>query len=316
MRMGESEARAQRAGRAALFDTLAELLLRELEAPLAEQLRDDPVLHRVLRPPEDLANLVALRADYARLFLVTAPPYASIYLDDPPVIGGESARRWEAMLRARGRPLASVERAAASDHAGLFLRALAQAERDGDANVVLAEALRWLPQYLTALRFHDSDGFYGRVGELTTVAVWESTRATRGPATDKDDTEHDRGAPPLPEEDNLRSLVAWLCAPAHSGWYLSKPQLRRLGQSLGVATGVTDREHMLTQVFEASGLDGRTGYLLDALRAEHARWSDARATWERELERWSSAVRPWRARLGATDTLLAHLRDALDQYIT
>lgn len=312
--MGESDVRAQRAGRAALFDTLADLMLREVEAPLAEQLRVDPVLHRVLRPPDDAANLAALRADYARVYLVTAPPYASIYLDDPPMIGGESSRRWEAALRAWGCPLASVERAAASDHAGLFLRALAQAERDGDATAVLAEALRWLPPYLTALRIHDPDGFYGRVGELTTAAVLESTRTARAPATDKDDAEQDHRAPPLPEDDNLRSLVAWLCTPAQSGWYLSKPQLRRLGQSLGVATGVTDREHMLMQVFEASGLDGRTGYLLDALRAEHARWSDACATWERELERWSSAVRPWRARLAATDRLLVRLQDALDQY--
>ncbi|HEX8732096.1 MAG TPA: molecular chaperone TorD family protein, partial [Ktedonobacterales bacterium] len=142
---------AVRAGRAALLDTLADLFLRELEPGAARTLATDPALAAALQPSTDEAALLALRAEYTRLLLLEEPPYASLYLEAPPVIGGESARVWERALAAHGLPTPPLERAAASDHAGHYLRALASAERVGRAGAVLAEALRWLPQYLTAL---------------------------------------------------------------------------------------------------------------------------------------------------------------------
>ncbi len=241
-----------RAGRAALLDLLADLFLRELDLPLALTLAADPALAEALQPPDGADGVGALRAEYARLLLLEAPPYASLFLEAPPVIGGETARHWEEALTVSGIPSLPLERASSPDHAGLYLRALAYAERGGAPGPILAEALRWLPQYLTALERDDPNGFYGRVAQLAAYALGECARHATPPA------EPAGAAPPEippPEDDRLRTLARWLCTPLWSGWYLTPGSLRALSRALGSAPGRTDRAALLEQVFEASGLD-------------------------------------------------------------
>jgi TorA maturation chaperone TorD len=302
--MSNTDARLQ-AGRAALLDLLADLLLREVDVAQVTLLAGDPVLSAALQPPESDQALRDLRVAYTRLFLVEAPPYASLYLEAPPVIGGETSRDFEALLAARGRPLASLERAAAADHAGLYVRALAAAERANDVSAVLTEALRWLPQFLTTMQRNDEAGFYGGVATLTALALQESARsaspAIRMPG----------GGPSDPEDDSLRSLVRWLSTPAWSGWLLTKAHLRKLAALFGAPLGMPEREQMLEQVFEASALDERTALLLDALLAEHRRWEEALEGWQAALEIWREAVAGWEIALQRTHTLLSTMRKAL-----
>jgi putative dimethyl sulfoxide reductase chaperone len=300
---------AERRGRAALLDLLADLLLHELEMPKALALAADPALAAALDPPRDKASLRELRAVYARLFLIDVPPYASVYLDVPPVIGGATSVEWERFLAAQGQPLLSLERAAAPDHAGLLLRALAAAERagaSGSAGRVLRQTLQGLPQALTAIGRNDAAGFYMRVADLAAhalqacaaAAVWEPSGITAD-------------ALPEPEDDSLREVARWLCTPALSGWFLSRHALRQLARPFGVAIGFVDREGMLEQVFEASALDHRTGELLDALLAEWHGWQAALLTWRRELGAWAGALDHWNARLQRTHTTLDGMRAAL-----
>ena len=294
-----------RAGRAALLDLLADLFLRELALPDAQALAADPALAAALQPPTTEAEAQALRAEYARLLLMEAPPYASLFLEAPPVIGGESSRAWEATLAAHGLPTPPLERAAANDHAGHYLRALAAAERAGVAGAVLAETLRWLPQYLTTLEQENPDGFYGRLAQLTTYALCESAQYAGAPPPSAEA----EPAPP-PEDDDLCTLTRWLCAPHWSGWYLSPDRLRALARSFGSPPGRIDRAALLEQAFEASGLDERAADLLDALLALLARWQETADAWRADLAAWGAATDPWRSRLAQTHALLAAMRAA------
>lgn len=296
----------ERAGRAALLDLLADLLLHELDLPLALRLAADPALAEALQPPSDEAGTRALRAEYARLILLEAPPYASLFLEAPPVIGGETAHHWETTLAASGIPTPPLERASSLDHAGLYLRALACAERVGAPAPILAEALRWLPHYLTALERDDPDGFYGRIARLAAYALSESARHAAmniGPA----------GVTPPeippPEDDRLRTLARWLCTPLWSGWYLTPGSLRSLARALGSAPSRTDRAALLEQVFEASGLDERTAELLDALLATLDAWDVAARDWGNQLGAWGAALASWRASLERTRVILTAMRE-------
>ena len=294
-----------RAGRAALLDTLADLFLRELELGAAQALAADPALSAALQPPISADDARALRAEYARLLLMEAPPYASLYLEAPPVIGGESVRAWAAARAASGLPTPTLERAAASDHAGLYLRALAYAERAGVAGDVLAQALRWLPQYLTALEQEDPDGFYGRLAQLTTYALGECARQAEAPTQ----AARDAATAPLPEDNDLRTLTRWLCTPLWSGWYLSPGSLRALARSFGSPPGRIDRAAVLEQAFEASGLDERADELLDTLLALLARWQASADAWRADLDGWAATQDGWQARLAQTRDILTAMRE-------
>ena len=294
-----------RAGRAALLDLLADLFLRELDLPLALTLAADPALAEALQPPDGADGVGALRAEYARLLLLEAPPYASLFLEAPPVIGGETARHWEEALTVSGIPSLPLERASSPDHAGLYLRALAYAERGGAPGPILAEALRWLPQYLTALERDDPNGFYGRVAQLAAYALGECARHATPPAEPADAALTDI---PPPEDDRLRTLARWLCTPLWSGWYLTPGSLRALSRALGSAPGRTDRAALLEQVFEASGLDERTAELLDALLATLTAWDAAARDWGDQLGAWSASLAPWRASLERTRAMLTAMR--------
>ena len=300
---------AERLGRAALLDLLADLLLHELETPKALALAADPALVAALDPPQEDASLRELRAIYARLFLIDVPPYASVYIDVPPVIGGATSVEWERFLAAQGQPLQSLERAAAPDHAGLLRRAVAAAERagaPGSAGLVLRQALRGLPQVLTAIGRNDAAGFYTRTADLTAHALQACAAATAwgagGVTAD---------ALPEPEDDSLREVARWLSTPALSGWFLSRHALRQLARPFGVAIGFADRDRMLEQVFEATALDNRTGELLDALLAEWQCWQAALYTWHSELGAWAGVLDHWNARLQRTHTTLYGMRAAL-----
>lgn len=303
----EQYADALRAGRAALLDTLAGMLLKELDLELAHRLQADPILGPELRPPEDEPGIAALRSAYARLILLDVPPYSSVYLDTTAMMGGESARRWEALLLAHGLAPDTLERAAAPDHAGLVLRALAAAERDDNVEPILREALRWLPLYLTALERADPNGFYGRVAVVAASVLQECDRASRAPAAVDWNADAVTSPPALPEDDSLRALARWLCTPAASGFYLSKSELRRFATALGVGVGIVDRAVMLQQVFEASGLDGRTPELLEMLLDTCRQWEASLGIWQQELRLWSYILQPWTDRLRQTSGFLEHL---------
>lgn len=296
-----------RAGRAALLDLLAGLFLGELDLSVAQALAADPALAEALRPPSDEAAARALRAEYARLLLLEAPPYASLFLDAPPVIGGETARRWEALLTASGAPLPALERAAARDHLGLYLRALASGERAGASALALSETLRWAPQYLTTLERADPEGFYGRLAQVTAYALAECARHTAPPpvASSAQDAEP---APP-PEDDRLRTLTRWLCTPLWSGWYLSPSDLRAFARSFGSPPGRIDRAALLEQAFEASGLDERTDDLLAALLALVEQWREAVSDWVARLDGWSASLTAWRTHLEQTHAILSVMRE-------
>lgn len=292
-----------RIGLAALLDLLADLLLHELEPSTAAVLAGDPALAAALEPPRTDVQLRELRAAYARLFLIDVPPYASVYLDVPPVIGGEASLEWERFLAARSQPLTSLERAAALDHAGLYLRALAAAERAGTPELVLYEALRWLPQVLTAIGCNDEGSFYARVANLASHTLRACAEATVSAVASVATEES-----PDPEDDSLREISRWLSTPVWSGWFLSKSTLRQLARPFGVAVGMVDRDRMLEQVFEASALDERTDELLDALLEEWRRWQAALEEWRSELGAWAAVLDHWDTCLQRTHASLRDMR--------
>lgn len=309
--LSEEERRQERAGRVALLDTLADVLLRELDERLASRLATDPLLSTVLRPPVDETAHTALRQEYARLLLLDVQPYSSLYLDVPACIGGASARRWESLLQECGFAPSALERAAASDHAGLVLRALAQAERAGRSAPVLAEALRWLPAYLTALERNDPAGFYGRVAALTTSVLQLCALSTQPEALGCMSGPFPVARVPEPETpqlESVREIARRLATPAESGLYLSKHELRQLAAIYGVGLGIVDRVQMFEEVFAASALDARTADLLDALERVCTGWAATATRWSAAIPQWSPIMQRWRGQLDTTVLLLGELR--------
>ena len=309
-----------RAGHAALLDTLADLLLRELDPLLARQIATDPALGPLLVPPVSDDGIRHLRGDYARLLLIEIPPYGSVYLDNPPTIGGRSTLQWERLLGRLGYTPAALERAAASDHAGLALRALARAERDmeraDEAGLVFAAIVRWLPQCCTALADSAGDTFYGHVAELMALTIQEYTppaspAVLAGLSTYPWEEDATPSAFMPSPNDDLRTLTRWLCTPVQSGWYLSKERIRHLARAFGVGTAIVERERMLEQVFEASGLDRRTVDLIDSLLVDWERWSRAQRGWGSALGTWASHLDDWRAALDRCHTALSVARAAI-----
>jgi len=314
---------AFRAGRAALLDTLADLLLRELDAPLAERLAADPFLARALDPPTTAHGLRQLRADYARLFLIEAPPYAALYRDAAAVIGGESARQWSDFLhthQGRLQVAPEHERLASPDHLGLYLRALAQAERLGAVSLVMREVLSWAPLYLTALEREDPRGFYGRLAGLVAATLQASARLAPSDGAElagdgggtvgaADASANMQDVVEAQPDDDLRLITRMLCIPATSGWFLSKREMRRQAQALGANVGLVTRAQMLEQVFALSGLDGRTGDLLVGLRALAEEWQAACQEWIEAVGSWQDVLAPWRRHLYATQAILNRLHE-------
>jgi TorA maturation chaperone TorD len=160
---------------------LGRLCLAEVDARLLAALRATPEFAATLAGDDD-ALLAALRAEYARLFLLNAPPYESVYVDEAMLLNTAATVAVVEAYRAGG--YSPAGQAGAPDHVGLelgFLGHLAAVESGalarGDVPAAaenrtrqrrfLAEHVgRWAPIWGTAVARLARQPFYTALGAV------------------------------------------------------------------------------------------------------------------------------------------------------
>jgi TorA maturation chaperone TorD len=167
--------------RADTYRLLGRLCLAEVDARLLVALRATPEFGGALAG-DDAALLARLRAEYARLFLLNAPPYESLYLDEQMLLNTAATVAVVEAYRDGG--YSPAGQVGAPDHVGLelaFVGHLALVEADalarGNAAAVagsrarqrafLAAHLgRWTPIWATALGRLARQPFYAALAAV------------------------------------------------------------------------------------------------------------------------------------------------------
>jgi TorA maturation chaperone TorD len=163
------------------YRLLGRLCLAEVDGRLLAAVRATPEFGAALAG-DDATLLSALRAEYARLFLLNVPPYESLYLDEQQLLNTETTVAVVEAYRAGG--YSPAGQVGAPDHVGLelaFVGYLALAEsvalEHGDAAAVassrarqrafLADHLgRWAPVWAVTLRRLARQPFYTALGDV------------------------------------------------------------------------------------------------------------------------------------------------------
>ncbi|MBK8541517.1 MAG: molecular chaperone TorD family protein [Ardenticatenia bacterium] len=117
------------------------------------------------------ADLTELAAEHQRLFGFNLPPYESVFLDPSGMLDAPATARLRALYRDAGWAPPAGLRAAADDHLGLQLLALADMAAGGQealAERLLTEHLAlWAPLCVAALRRLQPHPFYQTLGALS-----------------------------------------------------------------------------------------------------------------------------------------------------
>ncbi|MCB9680439.1 MAG: molecular chaperone TorD family protein [Alphaproteobacteria bacterium] len=242
-------------------------------------------------------------------------PYASAFLSDDGLLGGDVAGAVRARFAAAGfsARVSGVE----PDHAGMICLCLAflgemevEALDDGrddvlarvralQADVLGADVLPWFPALAVALE-RQGDPFYATVGALA-VELAAAHDAAPSPVI---------LPPPLDVLDEpkagLATVARALLVPGRSGWFLSRADLIRLGRAVEVPPGFGPRWKMLEALLVGAVDHGRAREALAALTAEIGTWDEGFAGWEA----LGLPVSPWRERLAVTKGALQRLSEA------
>ncbi len=238
-------------------------VLAEAPSPKHRRLSD---LLGLPGPPEGAA--------YADLFLMQLPPYASIYVGNEGMLGGEARDRvagfWEALghdppdepdhlssLLGLAAALAESERREEDPHSALLLRR-------SRAALLWEHLLPWLPPFLA--RVEELGGpFYSRWAALLQEAVRSEVLDV---GTLEAAPRHLAGAASLPDprEHGAGAFLAALFAPVRSGLILVRRDLSRAAADLGTGLRAGER------TFAMKGLLSEDpGGCLDWLGAEARR---------------------------------------------
>lgn len=196
-------------------------------------------------------------SEYTETFIFQLYPYASVYLGAEGMMGGEGRDRVAGFWRALG-----IVPPAEPDHLSVMLALYAElADREAQARderarhqlhharraFLCEHLLSWLPVYLRKLR-EVAAPFYQRWGETLRSALLEELgllgQTTQIPL-------HLRHTLSLadPRERDVEEFLQSLLAPAKCGTILTRADLLRAAQSLGLAPRLGDRRFILRSLF-------------------------------------------------------------------
>jgi TorA maturation chaperone TorD len=245
-----------------LFRTLGALL----EAPTAR-----------LEPLAQLLGLQPLPSvdQHARLFLFQLYPYASVYLGNEGMLGGEAQDRISGFWRAL-----ALEPPKEPDHLIVMLACYAElCEREEELGSGLAQdrlrlargvwlwehLLSWLPLYLERLN-ELAPPFYRQWGDLLHSALVEEARKLPPP----DELPlHLRASEELPDprEEGAEVFLGALLSPVRSGLLLTGSDLARAARDLGLGLRKGERRFVLRSL-----LAQEPAKVLGWLAREAERW--------------------------------------------
>ena len=248
-------------------------------------------------------------AEHSDLFVFQLYPYASVYLGEEGMLGGEARDRVAGFWRALG-----LEPPTEPDHLAILLSFYAELAGDDDAEdrddaqeagprrraraaFMWEHLLPWLPPYLAKLETIASP-FYQAWGHLVEQALAVESERLALPALPPLALRH---IPALadPREEGAKAFVASLLSPVRCGFLLVRDDLVRAAAELELGRRVGERRFVLEALFS---------------QAPEATlvWLEAFASREAERHASLSAPEPirayWRDRAGATATLLGGLQ--------
>lgn len=249
-------------------------------------------------------------SSYTDTFVFQLYPYASVYLGDEGMLGGEARDRIAGFLKALGQEEPPNE----PDHLATMLGAYAAlCASEEDASDARARAhfrvarraflwehlLSWLPVYLDKLE-QIAPPFYRRWAELLRAAL-DSEAEALGAQTAL--PLHLREARTLadPRETSSDEFLQTLLAPARSGLVIVRDDLARAARELGTGMRAGERTFALRSLF---GQDASA--TLSWLASEADAWESFHA---RRLKTHGRVADWWAARAHTSARLLRELRD-------
>ena len=235
--------------------------------------------------------------EYTELFQLNLRPYASVYLGDEAMLGGEARDRVAGFWRAVGAvPPAEPDHLTAL--LGLYT-AVTDAEWPGEVRRALLweHLLSWLPAYLEKAR-EIAPRFYREWAEVLDAALVAD--AERYPA-DGLVPLHLRAAAPLadPRDEGLEPFLSSLLAPARSGIVLVRADLAHAARELGLGLRLGERRFVLRALFAQDA-----SATLRWLAGQTQRWVDRHRSAPGVL---APVTEHWAARAEQTASLLAGL---------
>lgn len=209
-------------------------------------------LGALAEPPSPAAPLLAnalglpgrpTASEHTVVFRLNLHPYASVYLGDEGMLGGEARDRVAGFWRALGlTPPAEPDHLAAL--LGLYA-AVVEREVPGEARTALLweHLLAWLPVFLGKAHELAAPFYRDWAGLLSGALVAE---AERHPCTGVPPL-HLRAAAPLadPRDIGLEPFLGSLLAPARSGLVLVRADLGRAARELGLGLRLGERRFAL-----------------------------------------------------------------------
>lgn len=242
-------------------------------------------------------------SEFTELFLLQLYPYASVYLSDDGMLGGNPADRIAGFWRAVGH-----DPPPEPDHLSSLLSLLAalteerEREEDEATRLLISNArstlltdhiLSWVPPYLEAVRTQGTP-FYQRWARLLTETLrgahcaegWPQAPGRGAPAGTHP---HLGGVPSLdhPRTSGGEDFLSGLLAPARSGLILSRADLVRAARASNLGGRIGERRFQLKALFSQ---DAQA--TLEWLEAEAVRWAEwhGAASWAPEQcqEHWLS----------------------------
>lgn len=240
--------------------------------------------------------------EHTALFVLSLPPYASIYLGPEGRIGGTARQTISGFWSAVG-----AEPGPEPDHLtallGLYATLLDRVEASQGAHrVLVGEAVRvlfwehlasWLPAYLVAVRRHRA-GFGEWAGLVEEFLVGEANRL--GPPLRQ--AVHRTGLPGGPDPGSEDDLLDALLAPARSGVVLTRADLADISSRLGLGMRMGERRFTLEELLvqDRDRVLGALGELsrsfAEALRALDPVLAPALEPWQRRAAATVSTLRP------------------------
>lgn len=260
-------------------------------------------------------------AQHYQLFGMNVFPYEAIFLDTEGLLGGQITEGVSLFFQECGFPGYADENA---DHIGVELGLLAflcGAESDAHADGVPHEAhrmrqfqrrfldehiLRWMPTLTRALE-QQGQGFYVVLAQITLALVCDHRAALGSDVLDSSSFV----LPDVPdllaeEKTSLKDIAGYLLTPIYSGFYLSRDDIGRLGDTYRIPRGFGQRQQMLTNLM-------RTAADYDALDDIFAALVDLVQGWQSfyaSLDAQDSVSLIWSERTAQTLSVLAQIRSA------
>jgi hypothetical protein len=178
-------------------------------------------------------------AEHTALFQLELPPYASLYVGDAPVVGGEARDRVAGFWRALG-----ATPPAEPDHLASLLglyAAVSESAPPGEARRALLweQLLSWLPAYALKVCELAPPSLRGWAELLLRCLDEEAAVLPAGDLVPL----HLRSAGPVadPRRDGSGPFVESLLSPSRSGVILTRADFVRAGVETGLGSRITDR---------------------------------------------------------------------------